>query len=264
MKSGDARRLAGLAVRASGAAARHFAGATSRLLKHKEGLIPILMYHRVHPDGASTEGLEPGMFVRASTFERHVRWLRQRFELVTLSEAVDAARGRDRGRVAVLTFDDGWRDNLTHAWPVLQRHGARATIFLVTDWVRGRSAPGEAFLSPEEVRFLAGNRIELGAHTASHPKLDQISAERIEFEMQASKAAVSSWTGSRCRTFAYPFGRFGEVAVEAAGRHFDASVVVGGGWWPGGEPMARVPRISVHDDVARWVPMFEARLAGIY
>jgi peptidoglycan/xylan/chitin deacetylase (PgdA/CDA1 family) len=222
------------------------------------------MYHRVRPDGSSTDGIEPGMYVRAATFDRHVSWLARRFTLVTLSQAVDAARaGRTEG-LAVITFDDGWRDNLTEAWPILQRHGATATIFAVPDWINGKSGADGEFLSPDEVRLLASRGIEIGAHTMSHPKLDQATPDQIDFELQSSKAAVAAWTGAPCRTFAYPYGRFGEIATIAAGRYFDAAVVVGGGWWRGSEPMARIPRVSIHDDVTRFTPMFEARLAGIY
>ena len=264
MKAGDLRRIAGITARAARGTLHRVAGGTSRRLNGKRDLIPILMYHRVRPDESSTDGIEPGMYVRAATFERHLSWLARRFTLATLSQAVDAARSGQAGGLAVITFDDGWRDNLTDAWPILQRHGAKATIFVVPDWINEKSGPGEEFLSPDEVRFLASQGIEIGAHTMSHPKLDQATPEQIESELQASKAAVAAWTGAPCRTFAYPYGRFGEAATIAAGRHFDASVVVGGGWWGGAGPMARIPRVSIHDDVTRFTPMFEARLAGIY
>jgi peptidoglycan/xylan/chitin deacetylase (PgdA/CDA1 family) len=162
----------------------------------------------------------------------------------------------------VITFDDGWRDNLTQAWPVLQRYNARATIFLVADWVNRAKTVRSEILAPDEVRLLADQGVEMGAHTMSHPRLDAVAPDAIDLELAASKAAVATWTGRPCRTFAYPYGRFGDLAVQAASRHFDAAVVVGGGWWSGGEPLARIPRISIHDDMTRWIPMFEARLSG--
>jgi len=263
---GMVRRAGGIGLRATTAVIHRATGKSSRAWNSKKslGLVPVLMYHRVIPDEASTRGIEPGMYVRASTFERHIRWLADRFELATLSEVVDATRDGRTAGLAAITFDDGWRDNLTHAWPVLRRHGARATVFLVTDWVNAAPTPDKVFLSPGEVRSLADNGVELGAHTTSHPMLDQLPPDQIENELRASKLAVESWTGRRCRTFAYPYGRFGEAAVAAAARHFDASVQVGGGWWNGAEPLARIPRITIHDDVTRWVPMLEARLAGIH
>jgi len=235
--AGGLRRIAGLTVRGASSVARRAGGITGRRLRGKSGGVPILMYHRVLPDDAPVDGIEPGMYVRTSTFEKHVAWLAARYALVTLAEAIDAPR--------------------------LERHGARATIFLVADWVEGRSGPGDAFLSPQEVGFLARKGIELGAHTNSHPTLVGTSARLLESELSGSKARVAAWSGRPCRTFAYPFGRFDDEAVAAASRTFEAAVVVGGGWWGGGAPLSRIPRIAIHDDVSRWVPMFEARLAGI-
>ena len=263
MIAGGLRRIAGLTVRGASSVARRAGGITGRRLRGKSGGVPILMYHRVLPDDAPVDGIEPGMYVRTSTFEKHVAWLAARYALVTLAEAIDAPRAGRSRPAAVITFDDGWRDNLVEAWPVLERHGARATIFLVADWVEGRSGPGDAFLSPQEVGFLARKGIELGAHTNSHPTLVGTSARLLESELSGSKARVAAWSGRPCRTFAYPFGRFDPQAVAAASRTFEAAVVVGGGWWGGGAPLSRIPRIAIHDDVSRWVPMFEARLAGI-
>src|SRR5262249_6686946 len=82
MKRGDARRTISVGLRSAIAVAERLAGRTSRRLRRVEGMIPVLMYHRVRPDGSPTSGIEPGMFVTAATFERHVRWLAERFELV--------------------------------------------------------------------------------------------------------------------------------------------------------------------------------------
>src|SRR5262249_31100324 len=168
---GGLRRVAGLAARGASSVARRAGGITGRRLRGKAGAVPVLMYHRVLPDDAPVDGIEPGMYVRTSTFEKHVAWLAARYELVTLAEAIDERRAGRSRPAAVVTFDDGWRDNLLEAWPVLERHGARATNFLVADWIERRSAPGDGFLSPEEVGFLARHGIELGAHTNSHPAL---------------------------------------------------------------------------------------------
>ncbi len=260
MNEGRLRRAGSIAARGAEALLARVSGRTAERWQRSRGLIPVLMYHRVRPDDAEVSGIEPGMFVRASTFDRHVRWLSQRFELITLAEALDARREDAERPIAVITFDDGWRDNLTEAWPILERYHARATIFLVADWIAGRGPAAGEFLSPDEVRSLSDRGIEMGAHTMSHPRLDEISPDRIELELSASKAAAQSFTGRPCETFAYPYGRFAESAVAAAARHFRGAVVVGGGWWKTGQPLATIPRISIHDDMTRFIPMFEACL----
>lgn len=104
----------------------------------KQPRLLVLMYHRVlpatHPDMAD---VEPGMVVTPQTLELHLTLLRQRFTLLHLSEwlALRAAGRPLPPRACVVTFDDGWADNVEFAYPLLRKHGVPATIFLVADWI---------------------------------------------------------------------------------------------------------------------------------
>ena len=99
----------------------------------------ILMLHRVIPD--DREAALPHrreLCIGSPAFERLLRWLRSHFECVPLMELLDPHAGpSDRLRVA-LTFDDGWRDNASQAFPLLQRYEVPASIFLSTDFIGTR------------------------------------------------------------------------------------------------------------------------------
>lgn len=93
------------------------------------------MYHRVLPAGHPDRAIEqPGMYVSPATLDMHLTLLKRHFPLMQIEDwARGAAAGEPLPPVAcALTFDDGWRDNFEHAFPVLRRHGAPATIFLVS------------------------------------------------------------------------------------------------------------------------------------
>ena len=77
------------------------------------------------------------MYVSPETFDLHLRELKQRFELVHLDEWLQRAKaGSTLPRLGcAITFDDGWRDNYEFALPVLVKHGAPATIFLVSSYI---------------------------------------------------------------------------------------------------------------------------------
>jgi len=258
MTSTSLRDRIALTVHRSRAACKSASGSLRRRLDAVRDADALLMYHRVLPDAADASAIEPGMYVRASTFQHHLDALQSRWELVTLSSLLESPRD-DRPRVA-LTFDDGWRDNLETAWPILERHGARATIFLVTGWCEaGRNAEG-TFMRPGEIRDLAAAGMEFGAHTMSHPALDTLDPERVRAELEGSKRAVARWTGQPCRVFAYPYGRRTPNVETIAASTFDASVVVGGGWWRRSGDPARLPRIAIHDDMASTRALFEERL----
>ncbi|WP_374585073.1 polysaccharide deacetylase family protein [Pseudoduganella sp.] len=112
----------------------------------------ILIYHRVLPE---QDQLFPGEVHRAQ-FERQLAWLKSRFNVLPLLEAVQlAAQGRLPARSACITFDDGYADNAEVALPVLQQHGLHASFFIATGFLDGgrmwndtvietvRRAPGE-------------------------------------------------------------------------------------------------------------------------
>lgn len=98
----------------------------------------VLMHHRVLPREECEGYPFPSLVLARELFEAEVAWLAERFELRTLSGAFDSARPASRP-VAVLTFDDGYRDNHEHAAPILERHGARGTFFVASDFVAGRA-----------------------------------------------------------------------------------------------------------------------------
>jgi peptidoglycan/xylan/chitin deacetylase (PgdA/CDA1 family) len=91
----------------------------------------VLCYHRVNDDRHSLFGGTP-----VAHFRRQMEALRRHFSVLPLAELAALARARELPPNAVsVTFDDGYRDNFTHAFPVLVELGLRATIFLVTDAV---------------------------------------------------------------------------------------------------------------------------------
>ena len=133
------RDRAAIAIRGLEARVGALSGRTQRQLAWRRG-VAVLMYHRVLPDDAPADGIEPGMFVRASTFRVQMEWLAARWRVVPLGDARPEVAAEV---AAVVTFDDGWRDNLTVAWPIMRALGIRPTIFLVRDWVR-QGAPPQA------------------------------------------------------------------------------------------------------------------------
>jgi peptidoglycan/xylan/chitin deacetylase (PgdA/CDA1 family) len=104
----------------------------------RAGSLVVLMYHRVLPkDSAARKSEQPGMYVLPETFDLHLTELKRRFELVHLDDWLRRAKaGSALPKLAcAITFDDGWRDNYEFALPVLSKHQAPATIFLVSSYV---------------------------------------------------------------------------------------------------------------------------------
>lgn len=99
----------------------------------------ILMYHRILPSDQAKARVQPGMYVDPETFEMHIRYLKQYFQVVSFFEkfsTIQPAKNLQSIRPAcILTFDDGWRDFYEFAYPVLKRNQVPATVFLPTGYV---------------------------------------------------------------------------------------------------------------------------------
>jgi len=114
------------------------------VLEHlpRRPLLMILNYHRIgNPEETP---YDPGTFsATAEELDRQIACLKKRYEFVTLDEAVSLAAGRRPPRRAalLLTFDDGYRDNFTLAFPVLRSHGVQGVFFLPTYYVGTNRLP---------------------------------------------------------------------------------------------------------------------------
>jgi peptidoglycan/xylan/chitin deacetylase (PgdA/CDA1 family) len=98
----------------------------------------VLTYHRVLPaDALARTWSHPGIIVTRDTFDSHVRTLKRFFRVLTLEEFVEGLDRADgfAAPSCLITFDDGWRDTFTEAWPVLRRHDAPAVVFLPVDFI---------------------------------------------------------------------------------------------------------------------------------
>ncbi|HWH14649.1 MAG TPA: polysaccharide deacetylase family protein [Miltoncostaeaceae bacterium] len=216
------------------------------------GGVPVLMYHAF-----ATRDEAPSRFVVApSQLRRHLRVLRLLGLRPTTLDAVAAAlQAGDLppARRFVVTIDDGYADNLNVAAPVLARAGVRPTVFLVTermggvnDWDRAGVLAGRRLLSWGEVERLQAGGAALGAHTLTHPVLPDLEESQVRQQVLLSVACVAAHARPAGVPFAYPHGRYDQVALRAvaeAGCCCALSTDVGR--VGPGAPLLRLPRLEM-------------------
>ena len=180
--------------------------------------LPVLLYHSITDDASS----EVTRFAIApKVFEEHMRHLAEEgyssmtvteFLPVLLSQASPGDRsGVLPDRPVLVTFDDGFRDFLTTAVPIMQRHGIVATLYATTGFMGDDGAPGanrsgDEMLSWRELAEVAGQGVEVGGHTHSHPMLDTLPHAAARDEITRCKALIEERTGAPVASFAYPHG----------------------------------------------------------
>ena len=184
------------------------------------------MYHNIDtpPQGAKLRGL----YVRTGAFARQMFLLRLLgYQGLSMSAAMPYLRGEKQGRVAVITFDDGYVDTLTNALPILQKNGFGATCYFISqrkghynDWDAAALNVRKPLMNDEQVNAWHAAGMEVGAHSQTHPRLTSCTDAELINEIAGSKADLEALTGSGVTQFCYPYGDLDErvaTAVKQAG-----------------------------------------------
>lgn len=198
--------LAGRLRQAARSTALSIAG---RLLPERPGPFLRCMYcHWVYDDNVDR-------------FEAIVRSLQRRGAFVDTARCVAMVEGREpvSGPTFHLSFDDGLRNNLTHAAPVLERLGVPATFFVSSAYLgaegRERSRycrerlehrASSALLDADDCRELVDRGFEIGSHARTHRRLAALSDEEVRDEVIRSREELEAAVGRPCRWFAWPYG----------------------------------------------------------
>jgi peptidoglycan/xylan/chitin deacetylase (PgdA/CDA1 family) len=211
----------------------------ARSLARRRSLI--LAYHGI---GESNADVDPE-FLRVSpdAFRGQIDVLTGAgFRIVTvatLAAAARAAGGAPPPGLVALSFDDGMEDNHSELLPILREYGVPASVYVATGLLGGPNpwmAPGTCrMMVAQELLDLHQAGVELGAHTVTHPNLEELGYDECLDEMVASRDFLSELTGEPVRTFAYPFCKYGDDAVRAArDAGFEAAVTCQwrGSWAP--------------------------------
>ena len=191
--------------------------------------IPVITYHAIG------DGPRP-LWISADVFEDHLRaFANQGYRTVSLEAAARLLKAPAEGssKPLVITFDDGYRNFFTAAWPILDRYGFSATLFVVTDLCDGIERTGAAdtfkplapVLSWDEIRYLAGVGCEIGSHTRTHPHLPSLHDDAaVVDEIAGSKRIIEQELGRPVRVFAYPYGSVESRAVATVRAAFRSAV----------------------------------------
>jgi len=175
--------------------------------------VPVLMYHWVHPDLGDRlrlYGVTPDAFAWQM---RHLHAAGYRSaSLYDLQEHLAGRKVLGERRI-VLTFDDGYVDNVERAGPILEELGYTATIFIVTDragqanaWDSDHGDAPRPLLSWEAMRRHDGDVFTFEPHSRTHPNLTEIDPARAREEISGSGRRLEDELGRRATVFAYPHG----------------------------------------------------------
>lgn len=168
--------------------------------------IPILMYHYIR-DADPADELGYNLSVSPINFDLQMKWLKDNnYETMNMSDLTDKNQttinkifGINKKPI-VITFDDGYEDAYTAAYPALKKYNFSGTFYIIRNYV-GRTE----YMNQSQIDALADAGMEIGSHSLSHPNLASLAEIQQRTQIFDSKLQATS--------FCYPAGKYNETSV---------------------------------------------------
>jgi peptidoglycan/xylan/chitin deacetylase (PgdA/CDA1 family) len=232
--------------------------------------IPILVYHQIDtapPKGAPFRSL----YVSPAAFARQMQllqWLG--YQGLSMSGLEPYLRGELTGKVAGITFDDGYLNNLDHALPVLQRRGFSSTCYAVSglagrtnQWDQAAGIAQVPLMNAAQMRQWVAGGQEIGSHTHNHVNLLETADNTCSDEIELGKSGLESAIGSPVRHFCYPYGRYAAQHAAMVAEHgFVTSTTTERSRCHAGTSLLELPRVPVLRSTS--LALFWLKLSSAY
>lgn len=180
----------------------------------------ILLYHSIGESG-SEDVL--GLRVSREEFFKQMKFLRDgRFNVISLHDAIASftEKGSFSQKTIAITFDDGYKDNLTEAGSILREFGFAATVFACFGYLDNKlinfSEYWEkwGFLSLHDLNLLGRFNMDIGLHSFSHKRLSRLSQDKMKEEIAIPKKKLEEYLGRKIALFSYPHGSFNNRVIS--------------------------------------------------
>ena len=197
--------------------------------------VPVLMYHAV---GDEIWGYSD-LFVSEAGMEEQLQYLQENgYEPIWFS---DLAHIEDYEKPVILTFDDGYDDNYTVLYPLLEKYQTKATIFVI-----GNAMGSSHKMTQAQVYELAASGlVSIQSHTYTHGNLSAMDESALRQEMERSNAALAAATGQIPYVLCYPEGKYSHLTMDVAKDYYTFALRMDGWTYQTGMDPYQVPRSFV-------------------
>jgi peptidoglycan/xylan/chitin deacetylase (PgdA/CDA1 family) len=174
--------------------------------------VPILMYHHIASAPAGADAIRLDLSVSPVVFTQQMDYLQSHgYQTVSLADLVNRlARGIALpAKPVVLTFDDGYDDNYSQAYPILRRHGFSGEFFLITNAVGNPD-----YMTWDQAIEMSRHGMSIQAHGRTHADLAVSSAGDATWQIAGSRAIIEEKIGAPVQFYCYPSGRYSAQTID--------------------------------------------------
>lgn len=188
----------------------------------------ILAYHSINPD--PNKELKAYAVHPDNLYKQVLTLLKRGYTSCTCTEYYQYLTGKSelQHKCFILTFDDGYQDFYTYAYPILKELGVKATVFLIEKyvdrpgWFKAYPNDEQVGLTKEQIQELHNYGIEFGSHTATHTSLNDLKGDALEYEIATTQELLRERLQIPIDFFCAPFGHYPDKAKPLIRKHFKA------------------------------------------
>ena len=185
-------------------------------------IIPVLMYHSISYDSSPIS-------ITPKDFEKHLIFFKNyNYETINLNEINQISKSRP----FIITFDDGYKDNLLEALPLLKKYNFKATCFITTNFIgktnkwdeNKKNFTKKNIMGFDEIKEWISNNMQIGSHTHNHLNLENLNNSEIINELAISKKILIDNFKINVDCVSYPFGRLNNNIYNLAKDYYKKAV----------------------------------------
>ena len=171
--------------------------------------VPVICYHSINPDSSKKNSI----IMPKEKFREQLKTIKDSgYTTLTMAQLNDYLFNNKPipEKSVVITFDDGYRDNYTNAFPILKEFNMNATIFVISSYLNR-----DLYLTSEEIKEMSDYGLDIESHTVSHVKLSTLPYEAQLKELKNSKETIENITDKPVISIAYPEGKYNKDTKKA-------------------------------------------------
>lgn len=174
--------------------------------------VPILTYHYISDNPNPADLARNNLAVSPAKFEEQMKYLAESgYNTISLDTLYPALKGQTSlpSKPVILTFDDGYMDFYSIAYPILRQYNLHATVFIPTSLMNQGY-----YLTWAQIREMSNSGlITFGAHSVHHYNLPSVSAQTLEYELAESRKVLQDNLGMPINFMAYPNGATNDQVI---------------------------------------------------
>ena len=225
--------------------------------------IDVLMYHSISDAGGPTSIPGPVFFDQMNTLAEIG------YHVADFTDLIAWREGRTKlpEKTAIITFDDGFLDFRDEAWPVLNKLGFPAIVFLPTDCIggnenwKGGNHPPRQLMSWNDISALYQDGARFGSHSQNHANLTQLDQKNLDLQLRQSRSNLEDALGEPVDAFAAPYGAVNEGVLSAIAEYYDIAAGTRLGRTDNAVNIFDIPRLEMHyfRDISLWRKYLEGK-----